>query len=235
MPVRSGTGRPGEEVGGVRGGEEVGGVVEPGVDRVATVPNAVTLVRLLCIPLFVWLLFGARRQTDAAILLAVLGATDWVDGYIARRFHQVSTVGKVLDPAADRMLVGTGVIAIVVHGAVPVWFAVLTLAREVAVASAVLALAALGARRIDVLWIGKAGTFGLMFAYPAFLLSHGSAGWQVPIHDIAWVTGGVGLVLAWIAAGSYAGPARAALREGRSGRKSAQPEGSAQSEGSAGG
>jgi len=194
--------------------------VEPGADRVVTVPNAVTLVRLLCIPLFVWLLFGAHRQTGSAVLLAVLGATDWVDGSIARRFHQVSTVGKILDPTADRLLVGTGVIAIVVHGAVPVWFAVLTLAREVLVAGTVLALAALGARRIDVLWVGKAGTFGLMFAYPAFLLSHGSAGWQTPIHDIAWVTGGVGLVLAWIAAGSYIGPARAALREGRAGRRS---------------
>ncbi|MHB8219778.1 MAG: CDP-alcohol phosphatidyltransferase family protein [Acidimicrobiales bacterium] len=201
--------------------------VEPGADRVLTVPNAVTLVRLLCIPLFVWLLFGAGRQADSAVLLAVLGATDWVDGYIARRFHQVSTIGKVLDPTADRLLVGAGVVAIVIHGAVPVWFAVATLAREVLVGGTVLALAALGARRIDVLWVGKAGTFGLMFAYPAFLLSHGSAGWQVPVHDIAWVTGGVGLVLAWTAAGSYIGPARAALREGRAGRRAGSAEGPA--------
>jgi len=76
-------------------------------------------------------------------------------------------------------------------------------------------LAALGAARIDVLWVGKAGTFGLMFAYPAFLLSHGSAGWQQPIHDIAWATGSIALILAWIAAASYVGPARKALAEGR--------------------
>src|SRR5580704_13411471 len=111
--------------------------------------------RLLCIPLFLWLLFGAGRQTAAAILLGVLGATDWVDGFLARRFHQVSTVGKVLDPAADRVLVGTGVIAIMIHGAVPIWFGVATLVREVVVAGTVLVLAALGAKRIDVLWIGK--------------------------------------------------------------------------------
>ena len=104
-----------------------GGADEPGLDRVLTVPNAVTVVRLLCIPLFLWLLFGADRQTAAAILLGVLGATDWVDGFLARRFHQVSTVGKVLDPAADRILVGTGVIAIMIHGAVPIWFGVATL------------------------------------------------------------------------------------------------------------
>ena len=192
---------------------------EPGLDRVLTVPNAVTLVRLLCIPVFLWLLFGAHRQTAAAVLLGVLGATDWVDGFVARRFHQVSTVGKVLDPTADRLLVGTGVIAIIVTGAVPLWFGIATIAREVLVAGTVLVLAALGARRIDVLWIGKAGTFGLMFAYPAFLLGHGTAGWQEIIRAIAWVTGGIGLVLAWGAAISYLGPARRALAEGRAGRR----------------
>jgi cardiolipin synthase len=79
-------------------------------------------------------------------------------------------------------------------------------------------LASLGAARIDVLWIGKAGTFGLMFAYPAFLLGHGTAGWQEPIRLIAWVAGLAGLALAWVAAFSYVGPARRALRAGRAGR-----------------
>ena len=63
-------------------------------------------------PLFLWLLFGAHEQTAAAILLAVLGATDWVDGFVARRYHQVSTLGKVLDPVADRVLVATAVISV---------------------------------------------------------------------------------------------------------------------------
>ena len=99
---------------------------------------------------------------------------------MARRYHQVSTLGKVLDPVADRVLVVTAVIAIMVHGAVPVWFGVATLAREVVVSAAVLLLASLGAARIDVLWVGKAGTFALMFAYPAFLLSYGTASWQGP-------------------------------------------------------
>ena len=114
-------------------------MADDGLDRILTVPNVVTMVRLLCIPLFVWLLFGAHRQTAAAVLLAVLGATDWVDGFVARRFHQVSTLGKVLDPTADRLLVATGVIAIMVYGAVPLWFGIATLAREVLVAATVLA------------------------------------------------------------------------------------------------
>jgi cardiolipin synthase len=192
------------------------------LDRIVTLPNAVTAARLVCVPVFVWLLFGAGRQTAAAILLAVLGGTDWVDGFLARRLGQVSTVGKVLDPVADRVLVGTGVIAVAVHGAVPVWFAAATLGREVVVSGAVLLLAAFGASRIDVVWLGKAGTFGLMFAYPAFLLAHGTAGWQVPIRDIAWVTGGIGLVLAWVAALAYIKPARDALVAGRVKRSDVQ-------------
>jgi cardiolipin synthase len=195
---------------------------EPEVDRILTVPNGITVVRLACIPLFLWLLFGDDRQTAAAILLGVLGATDWIDGFVARRYHQVSTVGKVLDPVADRVLVVTAVIAITVHGAVPVWFAVATLAREVVVSAAVLLLASLGAARIDVLWVGKAGTFALMFAYPAFLLSYGTATWQGPIHVIAWVTGLIGLTMAWIAAASYVPVARKALADGRRGRAAAQ-------------
>jgi len=198
--------------------EGSGQAAEPDEGRVLTVPNAITAVRLACLPLFVWLLFGAHRQTAAAVLLGVLGATDWIDGYVARRFHQVSNVGKVLDPTADRLLVGTAVIAVIVYGAVPLWFGIATLAREVVVSVAVLGMAALGARRIDVLWVGKAGTFALMFAYPAFLLSYGNAAWQEPFRVFAWVTGLIGLTLAWIAAIAYLVPARAALDGGRQDR-----------------
>ena len=191
------------------------GVAEPGLDRILTVPNVVTFVRLACIPLYVWLLFGAHRQTGAALLLAVLGATDWVDGYVARRFHQVTTLGKILDPVADRALVATAVITIMIHGAVPVWFGVATIAREVVVSGAVLLLASLGAARIDVLWVGKAGTFALMTAYPLFLLSDGTAGWQKVVHVAAWTIGLLGLALAWVAAASYVPVARRALAAGR--------------------
>lgn len=192
---------------------------DAGADRILTLPNAITAVRLACIPLYVWILFGAHRQTGAALLLAVLGSTDWVDGYLARRLGQVSTLGKVLDPVADRLLVGTGVITIMIHGAVPIWFGVATLAREVLVSAAVVLLASLGAARIDVLWVGKAGTFALMVAYPLFLVSDGHAGWQTALRIIAWTVGSVGLVLSWVAAYSYVGPARTALAAGRSGRR----------------
>ncbi len=204
--------------------ETCGTLDQEGLDRILTAPNVITLVRLLCIPLFLWLLFVQREQTAAAILLAALGATDWVDGFVARRYGQVSTLGKILDPLADRLLVGTAVISVMVYGAVPLWFGIATIVREVLVSVMVLLLASLGAARIDVLWVGKAGTFGLMFAYPTFLLAYGGAGWQAPITVIAYVTGITGLVLAWIAAWSYIGPARKALREGRAARQSRQAE-----------
>jgi cardiolipin synthase (CMP-forming) len=222
---RSNGARDDGAVGGADGGAERdadGGTPEAepvAADRVATVPNAITAVRLACVPLFLWLLFGAGRQIAAAILLGALGATDWIDGYVARRFHQVSTVGKVLDPVADRVLVVTAVLSTAVYGAVPAWFAAATLAREVVVSVAVLLLASMGAARIDVLWVGKAGTFALMFSYPAFLLGDGTAAWQEPVRVVAWVTGLVGLALAWFAAGSYIPVARRALREGRGARE----------------
>lgn len=200
-----------------------GAEADASLGRVLTVPNGVTAARLACVPLFVWLLFGAHRQTLSAVLLGVLGATDWVDGFAARRLHQVSTLGKILDPVADRVLVGTGVSCVIVQGAVPLWFGLATLSREVLVSGAVLLLASLGAERIDVLWVGKAGTFGLMFAYPAFLLAHGRAGWQQPIEVFAWVCGVAGLALAWVAAASYLPRSRQALRRGRTGRSEHRP------------
>lgn len=187
-----------------------------GEDRILTVPNVVTVVRLLCVPVFLWLLFDQHERAAAAFLLGGLGATDFVDGYVARHFHQVSTLGKVLDPLADRILLMTGVAAILVDGSVPAVIAWATLVREVLVAGAFLVLAALGARRIDVQWAGKAGTFGLMFAFPLFLIGH-DVGFSLhhAAEFLAWCCAIPALVLAWYAAITYLPMARQALREGR--------------------
>ena len=110
-------------------------------DRLLTVPNVITVVRLLCLPVFLWLLFGREDRVMAAIVLGALGATDWVDGYIARHWNQVSKAGKVLDPVADRLLFFVGGIGIIVDGSIPTWVAVAVLVREVAVSVATIALA----------------------------------------------------------------------------------------------
>jgi cardiolipin synthase len=189
-----------------------------GEDRILTVPNLITLVRLGCLPLFVWLLLGEGDQVAAAWLLAGLGATDWVDGYVARHFDQVSTVGKVLDPVADRLLFLTAIVAIIIDGAAPLWFCIAVLVREAVVAGATLLLAALGARRIDVTWYGKAGTFGLMFAFPLFLAGSSSVWWNDSAEIAAWICGLPGLALSYYAAITYVPLAADALRSGRAHR-----------------
>ena len=186
-----------------------------GEDRILTVPNVISVVRLLCVPVFLWLLFGRDDEFAAALLLAILGATDWVDGYIARHFGQVSEIGKLLDPIADRILLLTAIVAIVVSGAVPLWVAVLAIARESLVALAAILLGILGARRIDVTWFGKAGTFGLMFAFPLFLVSHADVGWADTARVLAWICVIPGLILAWYSAALYVPIARRALEEGK--------------------
>lgn len=185
---------------------------------VLTWPNLVTVVRLCCIPVFLWLLFGRDDRLAASLLLGGLGATDWVDGYLARRLGQTSEIGKILDPTADRLLFLVGIVAMLVDGSVPVWFGVATLVREVFVAVAALVLGALGARRIDVTWLGKCATFALMFAFPFFLAGHADIASHRVFEVLGWLCGIPGLVLAYYTVGQYAPLAKEALAQGRAAR-----------------
>ena len=191
-----------------------------GEDRILTVPNGLTMIRLLLIPVFVVLLLRPHRAGwyPAALLMGALGVTDGVDGYVARHFHQVSSLGKVLDPLADRLLLGVGAISIIAVGAVPLWVAVVALSREVLVAAGFLYVAAAGGLRMDVQWAGKAGTFGLMCALPLFLGGHANDDWHAIAEALAWVCVIPGLALGWYAALTYVPKARAAIVEGRRGR-----------------
>lgn len=189
-----------------------------------TWPNVVTVVRLALLPVFAWILFRTEHRAIAAWLLAFLGVTDWIDGFLARRLHQVSNLGKVIDPVADRLLVITGLLSVAAAAGVPWWFAIVTLAREVIVSALTLVLVALGAARIDVLWWGKVSTFLLMMSYPLFLLTTNPhhaplLGWQVALRGVTWVVGTLGLALSWGVLVGYVGPGREALRVGRAGRK----------------
>lgn len=191
---------------------------DPASKAILTVPNALSVVRLCCIPVFVYLLFGAENRAGAAWLLAVLGMTDFVDGYIARRFDQVSELGKVLDPVADRLLLVVGVSSILVDGSAPLWFGLLVLAREALVAVAGILLAALGARRIDVTWWGKAGTFAMMFAFPLWLAGESTLSYAPFVDALAWVFALPGLVLSYVALALYVPLGLRALHEGRAQR-----------------
>jgi cardiolipin synthase len=182
-----------------------------------TAPNAFTLLRLCCIPLFLYLLFGRDNRAGAAWLLGILGATDWVDGWLARRFNQVSEFGKMFDPTADRLLFIVGIGGIIVDGSAPLWFAVAVVAREVVFGGTIaVATLAFGMKRFDVTWWGKTATFLLMFAFPGFMLG----ATDFPAHQAflvaAWIVGIPGLVLSYYTAITYIPTIRDSLRSGRS-------------------
>jgi cardiolipin synthase len=184
--------------------------------RILTIPNLFTLLRLACLPLFLYLLFGLDNQAAAAWLLGGLGATDWVDGYLARRLGQVSEFGKVFDPTVDRLLLIVALFGIIVAGAAPLWFCWAIVIREVFV-GAMMAVATLVFHmpRFDVSWWGKLATFLLMFAVPGFMLGSsdfpGNSGFQIA----AWIVGIPGLVLSWVTAVAYVPRVRAAIAAGR--------------------
>ena len=178
-----------------------------------TIPNAVTLARLLCLPIFLWLLFDQENRQAAAWMLGALGATDWVDGYLARRLGQVSEFGKVFDPTVDRLLFIVALTAIIVDGSIPLWFAIAILAREIAVgAMMVVATLVFDMPRIDVTFWGKAATFLLMFAVPGFLMGNsdipGAGGFTVA----SWILGIPGLLLSFWTAFAYVPMVRDAVR-----------------------
>jgi cardiolipin synthase (CMP-forming) len=193
----------------------------PARSRVLTIPNLISAGRLLCVPVFLWMLWKAHpARRGAAELLAVLGATDWVDGWIARRFDQGSELGKILDPTADRVLLVAAAIALLREGLgtgvdVILW---VVLAREVLIAVATVVLALAGARRIDVVWAGKAGTLALMFALPMFLIADAADSVRSVFDILGWAFAIGGILLGYVAAAKYVPAARSALREGRTAR-----------------
>jgi len=188
-------------------------------NRILTAPNAFTFARLLCIPVFLYLLFGRDNRAGAAWLLGALGSTDWVDGWLARRFNQVSEFGKVFDPTVDRLMFIVGTIGIIIDGAAPRWFCIAVLARELLFGATVaIATVAFHMQRFDVTWWGKTATFLLMFAIPGFMLGAsdfpGHTGFQIA----SWIIGIPGLAISYWTAVTYIPTIRAGIRAGAANR-----------------
>jgi cardiolipin synthase len=139
---------------------------DPSLDRIATVPNLLSAIRIAAIPVFVLLLLHHGTEAAGLIILGIIVSTDWIDGYIARHAGQVSTVGKVLDPVADRLALASALIALMVRHAVPLWAGLLVIGRDGAILAAGGILLLKFRVRIDVRWIGKAATFALMLGIP---------------------------------------------------------------------
>jgi cardiolipin synthase len=193
-------------------------VVEISPTKIATLPNLITLIRLLTLPVFVTMLLVNEQRAGAALLLGVLGMTDWVDGWIARRFNQTSQFGMVFDPFVDRALFVVGTGSVLIDGGVPLWFCVCILVREVFVGLMMAIGTLVGMKRFPVSIWGKRYTFLLMTAVPLLLLgtsTHVTA-------DAAWLGGwflGIpGLVMSYVVGVLYIPEVLRNVRLGRAER-----------------
>lgn len=171
-------------------------------ERLLTAPNVITAVRLLGLPVFVWLVVGVERYLAAFWVLVTIATTDWVDGYVARRFDQVSRVGKMVDPLVDRLLLGTAAITLLVAGLLPWPVLAAIVARDVVVLGASLVMFG-GLPPIPVSRLGKAATALLMVGVPSFLLAGIEWAGAPVILVFAWVTTVAGIIAYYTAAARY--------------------------------
>ena len=188
-------------------------------DRVLTIPNALSALRLAGVPVFLWLVLGPHRDGIALLLLIASGLTDYLDGKLARMLHQSSKIGALLDPAADRLYIVSTVVALTIRGIIPVWLLIALIARDVVLLAFGPMLLRMGyGIALPVHFLGKAATFNLLYAFP-FLLATTGHGWLATVaRPLAWAFVIWGTALYWWAIGLYAiqvRQLRAADREGR--------------------
>jgi cardiolipin synthase (CMP-forming) len=152
------------------------GIADGGADRILTVPNLLSVLRLFGVPVFLWLLLGPHQDGWALAILAVSGFTDWADGVLARKLHQMSRFGALLDPLADRLYILATLVGLVLRHIIPLWLAVTIVGRDVVLAGALVALRRRGYGPPEVHYLGKAATFCLLYAFPLLLIGqyHGT-------------------------------------------------------------
>jgi cardiolipin synthase len=183
-------------------------------EPLVTIPNVLTFVRLLSLPLFVWLLVAEDRRVAAAVYLAVIASTDWFDGWIARRYDQGTRFGKLFDPTVDRILFVVTLATIISVDGIPLWFAVAVLVRELSVSAVTVFLVLSRYEPVDVTWFGKAGTFGLLTAVPLFLAGS-DPGFPEASTTLAWLIGIPSLALSYYSVLTYLPEWRATVAAGR--------------------
>ncbi len=188
------------------------GVVSYDTDRVWTVPNGLSLLRLAGVPLMLYLILGPRADGWAALVLAFGGFTDWLDGFLARRWHQTSRLGQLLDPIADRLYIFAVLIGLSLREIIPWWLMIILVGRDLLIALLIPALKTRGYSSLPVHFLGKAATFNLLYAFPLVLLGAGETG----ALRLAWVVGWAfviwGTALYWYAGILYLGQTIRLLR-----------------------
>jgi cardiolipin synthase (CMP-forming) len=189
-------------------------------DRVLTIPNLISFVRLLGVPVFLWLVLGVRSPAGdwwAVGLLAASGLSDWLDGKIARALHQQSRLGQVLDPAADRLYIVSTVIALAVRSIIPWWLVAVLGVRELMMAGVLGLLRRRGWSALQVSFAGKTATLCLLYAFPLLFLGSHASSYADVMRIIGWSFAIWGSALYWWAAGLYVAQARQLLAETHAG------------------
>lgn len=138
--------------------------------RIVTWPNGISALRLLGVPLFLWLLLDQQSDILAFVVLAVAGATDWIDGYLARRLDQRTRLGVLLDPLVDRLYIAATIVGLALREIIPWWLVALLVAREVMLLTLLPRLRRQGRIALPVTYVGKAATFTLLWGFPLLLL-----------------------------------------------------------------
>nr|WP_231921362.1 CDP-alcohol phosphatidyltransferase family protein [Micromonospora auratinigra] len=172
-------------------------------DRVLTLPNLISFVRLVGVPLFLYLFLVVKADVAAIVVLAIGGTSDWVDGWIARRMHQVSRLGELLDPLADRLYILATLLAFTAREVVPWQFTAALLARELLLLGSLGVLRRYGYGPPPVHYVGKTATFLLLAAFPILLLAAAAPGAATVAGAIGWGLAWWGLVLYWVAGAMY--------------------------------
>jgi cardiolipin synthase (CMP-forming) len=172
-------------------------------DRLFTVPNLLSVLRLLGVPLFLWLLLGPHADVAALAVLALSGISDWADGVLARRLNQASRLGELLDPLADRLYILATLIGLTLRDIIPWWLAALIVLRDVVLLATVPALRRRGYWSLPVHYLGKAGTFALLYAFPLLLLASHEGTAAGIARPIAWAFTIWGVALYWWAGVLY--------------------------------
>lgn len=187
--------------------------------KILTVPNILSLLRLAGIPLFLYLVLGPEADGLAFIVIAVAGATDYVDGWIARRFDQESSLGRLLDPAVDRLYIVAVIVGLALRDVVPWWLVLVLLAREVVLGGALVVLRRHGYGPPPVHFLGKAATLNLLYAFPLLLLGDGSGAIATLANIFGWAFAVWGTGLYWWAGLLYLLQTRRLITSAVSGRE----------------
>ncbi|CAI7978845.1 CDP-diacylglycerol--glycerol-3-phosphate 3-phosphatidyltransferase [Parafrankia soli] len=178
-------------------------------DRIWTIPNLLSGLRLLGVPLFLWLALGPEADGAALGVLAFAGISDYLDGKLARVLNQTSRLGVTLDPLADRLYIFATIAALTLRDIVPLWFALALVARDVALLGLVPVLRRLGVgTALPVHYLGKAATFNLLYAFPLLLLSAGDSWLATAARPLGWAFAIWGIALYWWSGLLYAEQAR---------------------------